>query len=241
MNEDSADDCNKMSKASKINIQKSVVNIPRDRSNVQRLDLEHGGTIRYYPQFLSSNEAHALFKEMNDTCEWEHSIVKVRGKEHNTPRLQFHMKDTDTARGSIILYRSGKGLAWTPSMKKIKEDVEKVSFADPAYDEWNKKEKHFNYALFNLYRNGHDYIAWHPDSEANGERCCCVASLSLGAPRKFRLRPIRAGSGWTHEYILASGSLIIMEGDIHRHWKHHVPKQLKVKDARLNITFRIAS
>jgi alkylated DNA repair dioxygenase AlkB len=36
-----------------------------------------------------------------------------------------------------------------------------------------------------------------------------------------------------------NGSLIVMAGDTQQYWKHSVPKDKKVNDRRINLTFRI--
>jgi alkylated DNA repair dioxygenase AlkB len=37
---------------------------------------------------------------------------------------------------------------------------------------------------------------------------------------------------------LEQGSLLAMYGETQTYWLHQIPKQLKVKDARINLTFR---
>ena len=42
-----------------------------------------------------------------------------------------------------------------------------------------------------------------------------------------------------YEMLLESGSLLIFDTIVGKNeWKHRIPKQLKVKDGRVNITFR---
>ncbi len=69
-----------------------------------------------------------------------------------------------------------------------------------------------------------------------------IASVSLGAERKFCLRH----KEWKKredvekvEYRLANGSLVVMRGDTQQYWKHAVPKMKKCKEGRINLTFRI--
>ncbi|RDB26076.1 DNA oxidative demethylase ALKBH2 [Hypsizygus marmoreus] len=40
------------------------------------------------------------------------------------------------------------------------------------------------------------------------------------------------------QWTLNSGSLIVMQGDTQRFWKHEIPKEPKVKDGRISLTFR---
>jgi alkylated DNA repair dioxygenase AlkB len=65
-----------------------------------------------------------------------------------------------------------------------------------------------------------------------------IASLSLGATRRFRLRHRRRKELEPVAVDLESGSLLIMEGDTQRFWKHQVPKTKRVAEPRINLTFR---
>jgi alkylated DNA repair dioxygenase AlkB len=67
-----------------------------------------------------------------------------------------------------------------------------------------------------------------------------IASISLGAKRKFVLRHIDYKSNDIDKYIfdLDNGSLLIMNDSAAKlHWKHSLPK-MKNTGPRINITFR---
>ncbi|HXJ21906.1 MAG TPA: alpha-ketoglutarate-dependent dioxygenase AlkB [Polyangia bacterium] len=49
-----------------------------------------------------------------------------------------------------------------------------------------------------------------------------VATVSLGEPRKFLLRPKQRGR--THTFMLGWGDPIVMGGACQRNWEHSVPK-----------------
>jgi alkylated DNA repair dioxygenase AlkB len=38
---------------------------------------------------------------------------------------------------------------------------------------------------------------------------------------------------------LNHGTLLIMKGGLQHYWQHSVPKRKKVKDMRINLTFRV--
>jgi alkylated DNA repair dioxygenase AlkB len=96
----------------------------------------------------------------------------------------------------------------------------------------------FNSVLLNLYRDGADSMGWHSDDEPElGERPV-IASLSLGATRRFRLRHRRRKELEPVAIDLENGSLLIMEGDTQRFWKHQVPKTRRAAEPRVNLTFR---
>jgi alkylated DNA repair dioxygenase AlkB len=95
----------------------------------------------------------------------------------------------------------------------------------------------FNSMLANLYRDGKDSVSWHSDDEPELGRNPTIASISLGAERRFDLRHKKTGE--TIKEILPSGSLVIMSGECQHHWIHQIAKTKKVTDPRINLTFRV--
>ena len=71
---------------------------------------------------------------------------------------------------------------------------------------------------FNLYRDGHDSVAWHGDRHANVVTNPVVAIVSLGAPRPFRMRP--KGGGRSLSWDLGNGDLFVMGGACQHDWEH---------------------
>lgn len=69
----------------------------------------------------------------------------------------------------------------------------------------------FNTALANLYRDGLDSVSWHADDEPDLGPEPVIASVSLGAPRRFLLRKKRDPST-RHELELTHGSVVVMSG-----------------------------
>lgn len=95
--------------------------------------------------------------------------------------------------------------------------------------------KRYHYILFHLYVDGKSTIGWHNDKEAFGTT---VASLSLGATRKFRFRRLGRQTGYDHQVILRNGDLLEMKVGCQEAWEHTVPVESTVKEPRINITFR---
>ena len=93
----------------------------------------------------------------------------------------------------------------------------------------------FNSALLSYYRDGEDSIGWHSDDEAALGAQPCIASLSLGATRRFQLRPRPGGATLSIE--LSAGSLLLMRGDSQRRWRHRLPPTMGA-EARINVSFR---
>src|SRR5207237_6921479 len=73
-----------------------------------------------------------------------------------------------------------------------------------------------------LYRDGNDSVAWHGDRVARDLPEAVVATVSLGQPRRFLLRPAEGGSALA--FALGWGDLIVMGGSCQRTWRHAVPK-----------------
>ena len=90
-----------------------------------------------------------------------------------------------------------------------------------------------------LYRDGRDSLAWHADREAFDGPRPIVASLSLGATRRFLFRPKPGRPGERLTLELPSGSLLVMAEGTQEHWEHAVPKTARPVGERINVTFRM--
>jgi alkylated DNA repair dioxygenase AlkB len=94
----------------------------------------------------------------------------------------------------------------------------------------------FNSCLANLYRDGSDSMGFHSDDEPGlGDRPT-IASVSLGAPRRFVLRRRRTRARWTWE--LGHGDLLVMRDESQSDYAHAVPKTSHPIGPRMNLTFR---
>ena len=116
------------------------------------------------------------------------------------------------------------GQAFPALLECIRQDVSEIAGVE------------FNSCLANLYRGGSDSVSWHSDDEK--EMGPVIASVSLGATRRFLLRPKGAKTPVT-EYHLGHGDLVIMSGDLQTTHEHSVPKTRIPTDPRLNLTFRV--
>ena len=79
-------------------------------------------------------------------------------------------------------------------------------------------------------------MGWHCDNEKEIVANSSIASLSIGATRKFSFK-----HKVTKESIsiqLENGSLLEMKGAIQQHWWHALPKSKKITESRINLTFR---
>jgi alkylated DNA repair dioxygenase AlkB len=116
---------------------------------------------------------------------------------------------------------------WTETLLEIKSRVEEQVCVS------------FNSVLLNLYRTGQDSVSWHSDNEAELSQCPVIASLSLGATRRFSLKHKWRNDLKPIHLELQSGTLLLMGGTTQRNWLHQVPKTTKPVGQRINLTFRV--
>jgi len=182
--------------------------------------------VLFDPQFLPPATAAALLTELTATIGWRQEPIRLFGKEVLQPRLTAWHGDAE----AHYAY-SGLSLApqpWTPALQQLREWVQ------------NATNSTFNSVLLNLYRTGQDSMGWHADDEPELGPNPVIASLSLGATRRFRFKS-RYPQQLAHAPVgleLASGSLLVMRGPTQRNWLHAVPKTAVPTGPRLNLTFR---
>jgi alkylated DNA repair dioxygenase AlkB len=95
----------------------------------------------------------------------------------------------------------------------------------------------FDSVWVNLYRDGRDSVAWHGDRNRRVMARPMVATVSLGARRKFQLRP-RGTSTIRHTLMPGVGDLLVMGGECQAEWEHTVPKSARVVGPRMSVTIR---
>lgn len=115
--------------------------------------------------------------------------------------------------------------AWHPALSELKDKLITDFSAQ------------INSVLANLYRNGRDSVGWHADSEPELGKQPLIFSLSLGASRYFDYR-LKNNSSSRQRIELHAGTLLIMKGSFQQYWQHQVPKQLRIQEPRINLTFR---
>jgi alkylated DNA repair dioxygenase AlkB len=185
----------------------------------QRHDLADGGLLLYAPDFLSPEQADALFTTLKAHSPWaqEHGPFG-----HALPRLTAYHADP----GVSYTYSgiTHQAAPWPEYLTDLRRRVEEAAGAP------------FNSLLVNYYRTGQDSIGYHTDAEPELGESPIVPSLSLGATRRFHLQHVRSRERLTFD--LAHGSLLIMAGTTQHHWRHAVPKTTQPVGERINLTFR---
>ena len=150
-------------------------------------------------------------------------LCKQAGYDFTIAHCNFQLRGEESKRDEEFVRKLGE---------KYKVEVKVKKFGTEKFAEEN-----FNACLLNLYRNGSEGMAWHSDDEKEILRHSCIASLSLGAKRRFDFKHKINGDKFCID--LEHGSLLLMKSDIQEHWMHALPKQLRVKEARINLTFRM--
>ena len=175
---------------------------------------------------FDSEIAANLLKDLTEEIPWVQNKIRFYGKESLVPRLESWHGD----KGMSYTYSGIKMDAkpWTKNLLKIKESIEPIA------------KTTFNSVLINYYRDGKDRVAWHSDDEKELGKNPVIASVSLGAKRKFKLRHKRYKENQLqHEIFLQSGSLLLMSGPTQHHWLHEIPRTAKPIGPRINLTFRV--
>ncbi len=178
--------------------------------------------LAYREDFLPVYEADTLLNRLWDELDWKHQAIRIYGKRVMQPRLTAWFGDPEA-----IYQYSGlemKPELWHESLRKLKATIE-CDLGPP-----------FNSVLANAYRNGDDSMGWHSDNEPELGEKPTIASLTLGAERRFLLR--RGRGGRSSSVILGHGSLLIMKNDCQAIYQHSLPKSKSVTGLRINLTFR---
>jgi alkylated DNA repair dioxygenase AlkB len=181
------------------------------------------GELRLLDGFLPGPKATALFEKLSTELAWEEETIMIAGRRVLVPRRVCWYGDREARyRYSGVQHDP---LPWTPSLAHLRAAIE------------HRTGSRFNSVLGNCYRSGMDSMGWHADKEKSLGVDPVIASLSLGATRRFVLRHNRTRE--RVELSLAAGSLLIMGGRLQHCWRHCVPKSPAVAGARINLTFRL--
>lgn len=184
--------------------------------------LPYDGEANYYGPILSAAQASLFMESLLHNIEWKNDEAIIFGKHFITKRMAAWYGDA----GYAYTYSNTtkQALPWTKDLLQLKAIVEQQCHIQ------------FNSCLLNLYHDGNEGMAWHSDDEKSLGRNTTIASLSLGAERKFAFK--HKQTKLTTSVILQSGSLLVMRGSTQTHWLHALPKTTKVTRPRINLTFR---
>ncbi|MFZ0897192.1 MAG: alpha-ketoglutarate-dependent dioxygenase AlkB [Candidatus Nitrosopolaris sp.] len=192
-----------------------------DQDRISNL-LRKDGTVNYYRNVLTHNEANRYFDLLLQNILWRNDEAVIFGKHIVAKRKVAWYGDSDY----LYTYSNTtkQALVWTKELSDLKQRVEEVTGTK------------FNSCLLNLYHNGDEGIAWHSDDEKPLGENSFIASLSFGAERKFSFK--HKHTKQTISVVLEHGSLLIMKDATQTNWLHSLPKSKKITRPRINLTFR---
>ena len=194
------------------------------KNNEDRLDLNlPDANISYFPHFLKPEVANSAFDIFLDELEWRQHYIKIFGELLPQPRLTalYGNNDQSYTYSNLTL----KPLKFTPELLEIHQKLKELT------------KINFTHCLANLYRDGNDSMGWHADDEKELGENPVIASVSLGASRRFQLKH-RSDPNLKYQLELEHGSLLLMAGTTQHFWKHQLPKTRKPVSPRINLTFR---
>lgn len=195
----------------------------------QRVNLVAGADVALLPCWLAPDEAAASFTALRAAIPWETHRLHLFGRDVAAPRLSCWIGDPHA---SYVYSRTRfDPHPWPPLLAALRDRLQLVCDA------------RFNSVLANLYRDGRDSMGWHSDDEPELGDHPVIASLSLGAERRFRLRrrlprTVKPGPADTVNVTLPPGSVLRMAGATQRLYRHDLPKTRSGVGARINLTFR---
>ncbi|MDR6991878.1 alpha-ketoglutarate-dependent dioxygenase AlkB [Luteimonas sp. 3794] len=183
--------------------------------------------VEFDATWMSARQADLLFAGLLAQVPWSRHRLRMFGREIDAPRLSCWIGDPDAS------YRySGTTFAphpWPEALRPVREAVSAATGVA------------YNSVLANLYRDGNDAMGWHSDDERELGPEPVIASLSLGATRRFVLKaraPDTEGRLARHALELPHGSLLVMRGDTQARFRHALPRTARPVGPRINLTFR---
>ena len=172
----------------------------------------------YLPEWVGDPDR--MFEELAATLDWEQRDISIAGRTTKIPRLTCWM-------GAAAYSYSGVRNEPRPAPPTIATLQDRLPRQTGAA---------YNSCLANLYRDGQDSIGYHSDDEPELGPRPTIASISLGARRRFTIKHRHTGQRW--ELDLGAGDLLVMTEESQADYRHAVPKTRRPIGPRMNLTFR---
>lgn len=184
--------------------------------------LAKDGQAEYLRGFYDAEASDSLFTNLLDSLTWESDQIVMFGKLVRTARKVAWVGDRECLYTYSGIQKTPQ--AWTKALIGMRDKL--GQFTGHTY----------NSCLLNLYHTGEEGMGWHSDNERELDSAAPIASVSLGARRKFAFRHKQDKT--TSSVFLEHGSLLIMHPPIQEHWQHSLLKTKTVTSPRINLTFR---
>lgn len=181
--------------------------------------------VTWHPSWLAPGAAAEALARIIAEADWRQERIRTPGGWVDQPRLTAWQGDE----GAVYIYSGIQNIPqpWTRQVAELRDAISALCSV------------RFNSVLLNRYRTGTDSMGWHADHEPELGPEPVIASLSLGATRRFDLR--HNATGVVRSFQLTSGSLLVMQGKTQAQWRHRVPKEPAVSGERVNLTFRVVT
>jgi alkylated DNA repair dioxygenase AlkB len=186
-------------------------------SQLRRAELSDGAWIDHAPGWVRGHDR--LFDQLEAELDWRTETRRMYDHVVATPRLLATVPAREGCGGVVEDMRRALS-------ERYGEDFVRTTAA--------------------LYRDGNDSVAWHGDTTARDMERAVVATISLGQPRRFLLRPAAGGASisppiaYPITYSLGHGDLVVMGGTCQRTWRHAIPKVARAPGPRIAVMFRPA-
>ena len=188
------------------------------RSNL----LPKDGRVHYHPRIITQANSDNLMSRLQASLIWQQDQLIMFGKTVRTRRKIAWVADPECSYTYSGVEK--KPQAWTSELLFMKATLEEIAQAK------------FNSCLLNFYHDGNDGMGWHSDDEKELDPKSPIASLSLGATRKFAFRHKKDKT--TISLFLENASVLMMHAPTQEFWHHALLKTKKVTTPRINLTFR---
>jgi alkylated DNA repair dioxygenase AlkB len=180
-----------------------------DFSGLTRHQLDETAWVDHVAGWLDG--ADALFDDLMRATPWEATTQELYGKIVVTPRLVARWSTPEDIRALPAVIERMRALL----VQRYKRPFDSVGA--------------------NLYRDGRDSVAWHGDHIPLRIVDPAVATVSLGNPRRFLMRPREGKTALS--LSLGMGDLVVMGGSSQRTWLHTVPK-VASSGPRISVAYR---
>lgn len=184
--------------------------------------LPFDGVTNYHGIILSKEQCDFYYDVLMQKINWKNDEAIIFGKKIITKRKVAWYGESEYSYTYSKVTKTAN--LW------IKELLELKSIAEIESGET------YNSCLLNLYHSGEEGMAYHSDGEKMMKKNGAIASVSLGAERKFSFK--HKETKQRIDIVLERGSLLVMKGETQKHWLHRLPPTKKVNSPRINLTFR---
>lgn len=192
-----------------------------DATTVKNI-LPYDGITSYHGVILDAHKSQFYYSRLLENIKWKNDEAIIFGKRIETKRKVAWYGSSEFSYTYSKVTK--KANLWTPELLELKKLVEKES------------GENYNSCLLNLYHSGEEGMAYHSDGEKMLKKNGAIASLSLGAERKFSFK--HKTTKERIDILLERGSLLVMKDVTQEFWLHRLPPTKKVTTPRINLTFR---